>query len=370
MSIIENSWRSRGPIAVLLLPVSWLYRAVLSLRRLAYQQGWIAPVAVPLPVVVVGNLSIGGTGKTPLCAYLVERFSQDGWRPAIVSRGYGGVRRELAHIVDEHDSPSEVGDEPILLFEQTGVPVCVCVHRALAVQKIAEATNANIVFADDGLQHLSMPRVAEVLVVDGQRGFGNRWVLPAGPLRDSFSSVKNVNIVAIQVPSAAVPIQTESMTGSMTGSTPESTTELHGSLKVSPLRRIQATALQQQFSLEATNATQLRMGNSMALSDFSGQRVHAVAGIGHPQRFFDSLTQRGITVIEHAKADHADYCLADIEFGDDLPVLVTVKDAVKLKKLVGLPDNVWQINTQVVVSDSLNVAIGKLQETLSQSALQ
>ena len=358
MSIIENSWRSRGPIAVLLLPVSWLYRAVLSLRRLAYQQGWIAPVAVPLPVVVVGNLSIGGTGKTPLCAYLVERFSQDGWRPAIVSRGYGGVRRELAHIVDENDSPSEVGDEPILLFEQTGVPVCVCVHRAVAVQKIAEATNANIVFADDGLQHLSMPRVAEVLVVDGQRGFGNRWVLPAGPLRDSFSSVKNVNIVAIQVPSAAVPIQTESIT------------ELHGSLKASPLRRIKATALQQQFSLEATNATQLRMGNSMALSDFSGQRVHAVAGIGHPQRFFDSLTQRGITVIEHAKADHADYCLADIEFGDDLPVLVTVKDAVKLKKLVGLPDNVWQINTQVVVSDSLNVAIGKLQETLSQSALQ
>lgn len=325
-----------------------------------YAQGWKASTAVPLPVVVVGNLSVGGTGKTPLCAYLVERFIEEGWRPAIVSRGYGGKRRELPHLVCESDSPSDVGDEPVLLFEQTGVPVCVCVHRALAVQQIAEATNANIVFSDDGLQHLSMPRVAEVLVVDGQRGFGNGWVLPAGPLRDSFNSLQNIDIVAIQVPASTALNADESKAGG----------GLHQSLYAGSLRHLQSGSTKQLFSLEALDAKELNSGLAVALGEFSGQRVHAVAGIGHPQRFFDSLRQLGIDVIAHSMADHAEYSLADIDFGDDLPVLVTVKDAVKLKTIDSLPDKVYQINTRVIVSDALDLAVAKLKDKLALIAKQ
>jgi tetraacyldisaccharide 4'-kinase len=355
VSIIENSWRSRGLTAVLLLPVSWVYGAVLSVRRLAYAQGWKASTTVPLPVVVVGNLSVGGTGKTPLCAYLVERFIEEGWRPAIVSRGFGGRRWALPHLVCKSDTPGHVGDEPVLLFEQTGVPVCVCVNRALAVRKIAEATNANIVFSDDGLQHLSMPRVAEVLVIDGQRGFGNGWLLPAGPLRDSFNSLHDIDIVAIQVPSASA-LNTDKS---------ETRRELHRSLNSNALSRLQSDATEQVFSLEAIDALELATGITIALSEFSGQRVHAVAGIGHPQRFFDSLTQLGIDVIAHSKVDHAEYSLDDIDFEDGLPVLVTVKDAVKLKSFDRLPDKVYQINTRVIVSDALDFLIVKLKEKLA-----
>jgi tetraacyldisaccharide 4'-kinase len=360
LSFIENSWCSRGFVAVLLLPVSWIYRGLLRARRLAYAQGWKASIPVPLPVVVVGNLSIGGTGKTPLCAYLVERFAEDGWRPAIVSRGYGGKRHELPHLVCESDAPSDVGDEPVLLFEQTGVPVCVCANRAMAVQKIAESTNANIVFSDDGLQHLSMPRVAEVLVIDGQRGFGNGWVLPAGPLRDSFNSVQHIDLVAIQVPTTAELDLDES----------ESGRELHRSLSSVSLRRLQLGAAMQCFSLQAIEAVELTTGVTIALSEFSGQRIHAVAGIGHPQRFFNSLEQLGLDVIAHSKADHAEYALADVDFEDDLPVLVTVKDAVKLKNIEGLPLKIYQITTRVIVSDTLDFAITKLKDKLAKAAKQ
>lgn len=354
--MIQDSWSSRGFIAVLLLPISWFYRFVLFTRRLAYAQGLQTRFEVPLPVVVVGNLSVGGTGKTPLCGYLVERFIQEGWRPAIVSRGYGGKRWEQPHLVCASDTPQEVGDEPVLLFEQTGVPVCICVNRSLAVKKIAQATDANIVFSDDGLQHLAMPRVAEILVIDGQRGFGNGWVLPAGPLRDSLNSVQNIDVVAIQVPTAAVVQPDEKTTVNI----------LHRSLISQSLRRLNANATEQLFSLKAVDAIELTTNNAVALGKFSGQRVHAVAGIGHPQRFFDSLRHLNIEVIAHSKADHADYSLADIDFKDQLPVLVTVKDAVKLKEIENLPDGVYQISTQVVVSAALDVAIVKLVDKLAR----
>ena len=355
MSIIENSWRSRGLIACLLLPVSWFYVTLLAIRRWAYKRGWKASIPVPLPVVVVGNLSVGGTGKTPLCGYLVERYAKEGWRPAIVSRGYGGTPHETPHLVTEFDSPSVVGDEPILLFEQTGVPVCVCINRALAVLHIAEKTNANIVFSDDGLQHLSMPRVAEVLVVDGQRGFGNGWVLPAGPLRDSFDSLQNIDIVAVQMPTT---INSDySQAGALK--------QLHHSIQDATSNYDQANAADRVFSLEPLEAVELTTGRTLAVGEFSGQRVHAVAGIGHPQRFFDSLSQQDIDVIPHPKVDHAEFSLADIQFEDGFPVLVTVKDAVKLKKLDKLPDNLYQINTRVLVSDALDVAIGNLGKRLS-----
>ncbi len=359
MSIIQKNWQSRGPLAVLLLPVSLFYRGLLSLRRLAYRYGWKAALPVPLPVVVIGNLSVGGTGKTPLCAHLVERFKQAGWKPAIVSRGYGGPRHESAYLLTDSDTPSTAGDEPVMLRVQTGVPVCVCVNRAEAVRKLAESTDANIVFSDDGLQHLAMPRVAQILVVDGVRGFGNGWVMPSGPLRDSFGSLSNISFVAIQIPANQ----------SQPSSTNAVEPVLHRSLHEGIVNERIAPYRAHRFSLVPTQAINIHSGERLQLSALKGQVVHAVAGIGHPQRFFDSLAGLGIKVVEHPKADHATFSAEDFEFGDELPILVTAKDAVKLKQLNTLPANIYRIDTDLHLSDALDVAIQQLQDSLKQSIL-
>lgn len=308
-----------------------------------------------MPVVVVGNLSVGGTGKTPLCAYLVSRFKQSGWKPAIVSRGYGGKRHESAHLLTQYDSPALVGDEPVMLFKQTEVPVCVCVNRVDAVRKIAEETDADIIFSDDGLQHLAMPRMAEIVVVDGQRGFGNGWVMPAGPLRDSFSSLSESQCLAVQ----ATKEKAEK-------TLPVDVRSLHSSLGSNAAAPFLETQLDQQFSLIPTAAVNVSTGETVSLNQFYGQQVHALAGIGHPKRFFDTLSRLGMQPIEHPKADHAAHTIDDVTFDDDLPIMVTSKDAVKLEGLGGLPANLFQIDTSVLISDSLDAAFTELETALNR----
>ena len=355
MSRIQRGWQSVTVLSLLLWPVSRFYLALLALRRFAYQKGWASVEDVPLPVVVVGNLSVGGTGKTPLCAYLVSRFKQAGWKPAIVSRGYGGKRHESAHILSEDDSPAFVGDEPVMLFKQTEVPVCVCVNRSEAVRKIAKETQADIVFSDDGLQHLAMPRIAEIVVIDGQRGFGNGWVMPAGPLRDSFASLSESQYIAVQ---AASDRETNSL--------PIDVSLLHSSLQRNNAAPFIESQLDNQFCLVPAAAVNVSTGEKVSLENFYGQRVHAVAGIGHPKRFFDTLSRLGLQPIEHPKADHAAYTIDDLTFDDDLPIMVTTKDAVKLEGLAGLPSNLFQIDTSVHISDSLDAALKELEAALDQ----
>lgn len=353
MSQIQRSWQSVNMLSLLLWPVSRFYLALLTLRRIAYKKGWASVEEVPLPVVVVGNLSVGGTGKTPLCAYLVSRFKQAGWKPAIVSRGYGGTRHETAHLLTQDDSPTLVGDEPFMLFKQTSVPVCVCVNRAEAVRKIARETRADIVFSDDGLQHLAMPRMAEVVVIDGQRGFGNGWVMPAGPLRDSFASLSDSQYFAVQAASE-----------DGTNALPVETSLLHSSLRRNSAAPYIEPQLDKQFSLIPTAAVNVSTGEAVSLHNFHGQQVHAVAGIGHPKRFFDTLSRLGLQPIEHPYADHAAYSIDDLTFDDDLPIMVTTKDAVKLEGLAGLPSNLFQIDTSVHISDALDAAITELEAAL------
>lgn len=355
MSRIQRSWQSVSLLSLLLWPIAQFYLALLTLRRFAYKKGWASAQDIPLPVVVVGNLSVGGTGKTPLCAYLVSRFKQAGWKPAIVSRGYGGQRHERAHLLTQNDSPALVGDEPVMLFHQTGVPVCVCVDRSAAVLKIAQETQADIVFSDDGLQHLAMPRVAEIVVIDGQRGFGNGWVMPAGPLRDSFASLNDSQYVAVQAASDkdANPL-------------PVDASSLHTSLQNNSAAPFIAQQLANQFSLVPTAAVNVSTGEKVDLEKFEGQRVHALAGIGHPKRFFDALSRLGLQLTEHPKADHAAYSITDLTFDDELPIMVTAKDAVKLQGLADLPSNLFLIDTSVHISDSLDAAITELEVALDQ----
>jgi len=374
VSWLESQWQGRSLACRLLWPVSVFYRTVLRIRRALYQRGWIVASSVSLPVVVVGNLSVGGTGKTPLCGYLVSQFLKAGWQPAIVSRGYGGEKHLSPHLVSNSDVASCVGDEPLMLFHQTGVPVCVCVDRAAAVNEIARVTNADIVISDDGLQHLKMQRHAEVLVVDGARGFGNSWVLPAGPLRDGIDSLSQIDMVAVQVPSGNPLLiddeldhelneQTVIPSHSATSDCRETKTigmPLHESLSRYSDRDGLEAIKSSHFLLKPTLAVELRTGKQLTLAQLAGRRVHAVAGIGHPKRFFDSLTNQGMDVVEHPLADHAAISVSNVMFDDDLPVLVTAKDAIKLNDAQSIPVGVYRIDTEVVISPTLDSAIEQL----------
>lgn len=342
MNRIDQAWQTRGVIACVLWPLTLIYRVITSCRRFAYHKGWFATPPLPLPVVVVGNLSVGGTGKTPLCAHLVSVFREAGWRPGIVSRGYGGERRELPHLIVDSDTPSSVGDEPLMLFKQTAVPVCVCVKRALAVLHLAESTDVDIVFADDGLQHLAMSRVAEIIVVDGKRGLGNGWLLPAGPLREPANRLSHADVIAVQ-----------------------STDGLHGTLKKAAQSQ-QLTELEENyFQLTLNDAVSINDGQRVNLQSFVGKPMMAMAGIGHPKRFFDALRSLGLQVNGIALPDHHVFTLEDFNSVDmSSPVLVTSKDAVKLRALGVLPVNIFEVAATVVVSDNLQSCIADLERSL------
>lgn len=356
MSALERSWERRSLLGYFLLPLSWFYAAILAFRHHAYSQGWLTQRIVSLPVVVVGNISVGGTGKTPLCGYLVDYFRRAGWRPAVVSRGYGGARHDQPLMVASTHSAEQVGDEPLMLFQQTDVPVCVCVDRSAAVEHLARNTDANIVFSDDGLQHLKMPRVATILVVDGARGFGNRWLLPAGPLRDALHRVSAIDMLAVQSAGTTNSPQHADLTD----------IPLHPSLESLSAFSGTGHALDQRFTLQPLLAREIVTGKEWPLSRFAGQKVHAVAGIGHPQRFFDSLVNLGILVAGHPMSDHHVYRHSELDFADGLPVLVTAKDAVKITGLEQLPENVFEVTTRVLTSTALDEAIHRLEASLDR----
>jgi tetraacyldisaccharide 4'-kinase len=294
---------SAGPS--LLQPLAGLYGLVSSLRRRAYASGWLKRRRAGKPVIVVGNLTVGGTGKTPLVAWLAEQLSLSGLKVGIVSRGYGRKQR-VPQVVHVESDWREVGDEPFLLRQLTGCETVVAHDRLVGAQHLV-ALGVDVVIADDGLQHLRLARDCEIVVVDGARGFGNGRLLPAGPLRDPVSRVGQADVVVVN-------------------GVPEHASLLAGKGRLAP------TTLQ--MSLYGGEAYRLDgLGGPQSLEHFSGKRVHAVAGIGNPGRFFRDLRARGIDVIEHPFADHHPFVAADLTFEDDLPVLMTQKDAVRCRSL-------------------------------------
>ena len=296
---IEKMWYGdKG--SLWLAPFSFLYGALMGFRNLLYRIGLRQRFRMKVPVVVVGNLTVGGTGKTPLVAWLSTKLSAVGMRVAIVSRGYGGRARGVTRVT-VHSRPSEVGDEPLLLARRAQATVFVGRDRVAAAKKAVE-DGADIVLCDDGLQHLALMRDCEIVVIDGQRGFGNGCRLPRGPLRESPRRLRRVNAVvvngAISAPGFALP---------------RFVTRTHFDMNMRP-----------------GDARPVSGGASLrALSSFRGTGVHAVAAIGNPQRFFDMLKAAGLTLYEHAMPDHHAFKSGDLNFGDNLPVLMTEKDAVK-----------------------------------------
>ena len=296
----QPPWIARFSLA-LLQPLAWLYGATVRGRRSAYERGWFATHAAGRPVIVVGNITVGGTGKTPLVLWLAARLGARGLTVGIVSRGYGrtsaGPRR-----VRSDSRWEEVGDEPLLLSRRSGCAVMVAEDRVAAARRLA-AEGVEVILSDDGLQHLRLARDFEILVMDGARGFGRGRLLPAGPLREPALRALSVEYVVVN--------------GSAASGVPNAALQARAG-PVASMRLVLGEAHRVDGG-----------GPSRPLASFEGSPVHAVAGIGHPARFFRSLGARGLQLIEHTFADHHPFVQGELDFPDDLPILMTEKDAVR-----------------------------------------
>lgn len=306
---LTAAWYGKGATPWWTAPLAALYGGVTRLRRRLYRIGWLSSVRLPVPVVVVGNISVGGTGKTPLTIALAEALRARGWRPGVVSRGYGGSEAGPV-LLDAAADPARFGDEPCLI-RATGTPVAIGRDRPAAARLLLDA-GCDVILADDGLQHYRLRRDVEICVIDGARRFGNRRLLPAGPLREPLARLDEVDFRVCN------------------GGTAENSEV--------PMR------------LEGGSARALRDGATQLLEAFRGKRVHALAGIGHPQRFFDDLRAHGLDVVEHPLPDHHAYTPGDLDFGDTAPLLMTEKDAVKCAAFA--PPQAWAVPVRAVLPET------------------
>ncbi len=289
---LERSWYGSNRPLLPLAPLEWLFCSVAASRRAAYSSGDKSPYRAPVPVVVVGNISIGGTGKTPFTLWLLELLKAQGYRPGVVSRGYGGKAPTYPFEVTPASSVLEAGDEPLMLVQRSGCPLVVDPDRGRAAAHLLDLHQCDLIISDDGLQHYALARDIEIAVVDSQRGLGNGRCLPVGPLRESPERLDEVDFVVINGEAGGF----EFAGGHTMLLCPTATTKLNGEVADLPL-----------------------------------QSVHAIAGIGNPQRYFDCLTELGYSVLPHPFPDHHAYRSEDLQFDDNYPILMTEKDAVKCR---------------------------------------
>ena len=301
-------WLRRGLISWALWPVETLFGVIVRLRRYAYQHGWIARIDLGVPVLVVGNLTVGGTGKTPLVLWLVDRLREQGFQPGIVSRGYGAKPGRQPISVTADSTAAQVGDEPLLLARRSACPVMIHPDRVKAARALLATHSVDMIVSDDGLQHYRLARDLEINVLDGQRRYGNGRLLPAGPLREPLNRLRSIDFTVCN--------------GGHPGPG-EAAMSLHGDNAISVAEPLRVRSLG-------------RFGE--------GARVHAVAGIGNPVRFFAHLRGAGLVPIEHPFPDHHAFSADDFAFADTLPIIMTEKDAVKCLNVCG--PNAWYVPVQ------------------------
>lgn len=305
---LNRIWYDGAAGQAVLAPLSWVYGRIVAGRREAFVSGTRAAVSVGCPVVVVGNLSVGGTGKTPVVAWLATQLTMLGRKVGIASRGYGSAGSSTQQ-VDASKNWRTFGDEPVLLQRHTGVPVVVGADRVAAAQRLVEL-GADVIISDDGLQHLRLARDFELVVIDGARGLGNGRLLPAGPLRELPTRVHGVDAVVINGEPRAGLLDTLARLGAP-----------------APLLMHLVPATIKPVCAAAGGAGAALFGRR--LQDLRGLRAHAVAGIGNPGRFFQLLRSFGLQITPHGFADHHVFTARDLELPGAWPILMTEKDAVR-----------------------------------------
>lgn len=308
---LERRWYGDRRPNPLLRALAALFERIARARRRAFLSGARPAERAGVPVIVVGNLAVGGAGKTPLTVALVQALRQRGFRPGVISRGYG--RRDTrARRVGPGDTPQDAGDEPLMIARCSGAPVAVAARRIEAARLLVESGEVDVLIADDGLQHYALARDIEILVIDGRRRLGNGLLLPAGPLREPAERAAACDFTVVNGGSPAA------------GEVP--------------------------MRLELAQAVALRGGRSRPLAEFRDGPVHAVAGIADPERFFIALRGAGLAPVPHPFPDHHPFTAADLAFGDGRPVLMTEKDAVKCADIAA--ENVWMVPAHAVLPES------------------
>lgn len=327
VTLFPRAWSQQASWLNLLRPLSMLYGAIMRFRHMLYAQGKLTSYRAPVPVMIIGNITVGGSGKTPLIIELVNFLQLAcGLKVGVISRGYGG-KGPFPALVNPNSLPGEVGDEPVLIMQQTSAPMAVGPSRKAAIELLLQQhPELDLILADDGLQHLALQRDIEWIVLDVDRGLGNGALLPMGFLREPVERLKTATVIE------------------------------HGN---------HATG---ELTMHLDPAPLIALSDTPSLAPAHGSVVHAVAGIGHPRRFFDSLRNMGFQVIEHGFPDHHDYLPRDLDYPDTIPVITTAKDAVKLKEFAHLLSrDIWILPVRA----SLSVDCYRtLYEQLSKLGLQ
>lgn len=326
-STLTRAWLRRGPLALALLPLALLFRLLAGVRGLLYRTGIKRSTRLPVPVVVVGNIFIGGTGKTPLTIWLAQALREAGLRPGVISRGHGGAQASPRAVTPRSD-PLEVGDEPLLIAARAGCPVVVGRKRLDAGRALLAAhPEVNVLIADDGLQHYALARDVEIVLFDG-RGVGNGWLLPAGPLREPPSRRRDFTVV----------------------NAPEITPALARAVGGNPFRMVLAGDVAEPLNRPGAGVPLARLRDELR-----GKRIVAAAGIGNPARFFDMLRAAGLTVGELPLPDHHDFRDRPFDRVDADVILITEKDAVKCRQLDNLKDDprLWVVPVTARIDSAL-----------------
>ena len=308
---IHKVWYENAISGLILIPFSGIYLIIIKFKEFLYRCNFLLSNKVKVPVIIIGNITAGGTGKTPIVIWLANELKIRGYSPGIISRGYGGRKVNLPTIVDIESDPSIVGDEPILIARRSRCPVAVDTNRVRSSMMLIE-NGVDVIISDDGLQHTQLQRDFEICVIDGSLGFGNYRLIPSGPLRELPSRLRKVDQILVN--------------GKNNFQNSES------------------------FELEALDANRLNGTLCKPLSSFKDKTVHAVAGIGNPRRFFELLKSFKINIIEHSFRDHAVFNAEDLNFDDQLEILMTEKDAVKIGK--NIDDKFWFIPVEVSMEKS------------------
>lgn len=323
---LESIWYRRHPAGLLLLPLTWLFCVLVLLRRFCYRSGLLKQQAVATPVIIVGNISVGGTGKTPLVIWLIAFLKKHGYQPGIISRGYGGHARNWPQQVRPDSDPYMVGDEPVLLAQRCDCPIAVGPDRVATARALLEHSECDIIVSDDGLQHYALARDIEFIVIDGIRRFGNNRCLPSGPLREPVNRLKEADFLVVN-----------------------------------------GLASRGEYAMELTGTRLVNIldpRQTRELSDWSGECVHAVAGIGNPKQFFTTLGRAGLELETHAFRDHYAYKQSDLDFTDDRPVIMTEKDKVKCLRYANR--DFWYLPVDAQIDERLDTSLLRKLDALNK----